>query len=579
MSRPIRILLRLGADRRASLGPTWPLLALFLVTTASGVALAAVLAPSSPLAATLTETPVPSGGWALPWSHRMEAPEVEQLQRLDAWRTTAAGGTALLALLALALVVAVWLERVRTLQEEMAVHRAVGARPGQVVLRLVGEMLPWAVAGVGVSGLVAWTLPAALGWHFPGVVEGPMPVGASLTLAAGILVALLHHERRWVFRSRSRPGILARLLTSPVSVAGLACAVLTSTGLVVLHGSAAPASAGVQAWTVPARLSAPDPEARVLAAGLWTGAEQAPWPRGLASAGTVGGTGHRDLVWVDCGRCFEGAMFVPFRTVEAEVHAVSADTFQALGLPVEAGRGVDPEADVGALSVAWVGRSLATRHFEGGQAVGRRIRIGYSNWIEVVGVVPDRPDGVGPGAWEVFVPLAQAGPSEVEAVTTGPAAAQDLAGYQGPDVRIGAARSPREARPVNRWGRLLLVGLGAAATGLFGLGVGRTERSRQRRTRLEVGLRKALGARRRALAAFWLGSLLRRVGLAALLGGWLSLFVGAALQQADGSIPSFDLRVWGAVALLMALSAAVGSWPSFARAAAATPHHALASPD
>jgi hypothetical protein len=77
---------------------------------------------------------------------------------------------------------------------------------------------------------------------------------------------------------------------------------------------------------------------------------------------------------------------------------VSGDYFQALGIPIVAGRTFGPEDRADAPAVVLVNQTMARRFWPDESPVGRRLRAGKATrdeWASVVGVVGDvRHDGL-----------------------------------------------------------------------------------------------------------------------------------------------------------------------------------------
>jgi putative ABC transport system permease protein len=99
---------------------------------------------------------------------------------------------------------------------------------------------------------------------------------------------------------------------------------------------------------------------------------------------------------------------VPLR---AGYRAVSPGYFRTLGVPLLAGREVEPRDTDKALPVVVVNRSFARRFFPDGRALGRRIQVMYGNISarQIIGVVGDlRHAGlVAPPEPEMYVPFEQ----------------------------------------------------------------------------------------------------------------------------------------------------------------------------
>jgi putative ABC transport system permease protein len=297
----------------------------------------------------------------------------------------------------------------------------------------------------------------------------------------------------------------------------------------------------------------------------------------LTSPGTVAGLGQSDKVTTDCGQCPWGTVYVQFHSVYATQYLVSADTFRTLGLRLEAGRSVRDSDDATAPLVAVVSHSLAAAHFQDQRAVGRRIQVGDApaRWYTVVGVVPDQlPRGFGGGFQPpaaVYLSVLQHPVSAVDLLvrTDGTPAADDgverqlraaLGSSYGATTRVSEARVlAAEAAPVRWFGRVFAlegwVMLAVAAIGTFVV-------LRLWVTSLlhELGIRRAVGARRRHLFRFVLA---RALGIAlggVAIGCWAGSLVWGSLTSVVAGLPAWDAGLAARFGMLLALTALVGAF-------------------
>jgi hypothetical protein len=357
------------------------------------------------------------------------------------------------------------------------------------------------------------------------------------------------------------------VLGSPVLIAAVGVAVLSCVGLLAAHAPGGGPVAEPGAVVVGASLSElPESDRRRSIVRFTEELGAAPEPIGVASAGAARGTGHADGVSTECGRCFEGGMPMPIKTVRAEVHALSQDTFPHLGLEVLRGRDFDDTVDVGPPSVAIVSEALANRHFERGQALGKRVRIGNGSWLTVVGVARDAVDVQNRFEYAVYVPLTQALPSEIEVLSGTAAAPTDaLAELAEDGALVAPPRTRAEVFAVHRWFRMLLMALGAVAVLVVGTGLWVAAANEARGTRFEMGLRRAVGAAARDLYGYCGAFLARRLITAVAVGVWLSLFLAAGLGKAYGAIPLIDGVALAPALAWVVLTYLLGSLPVLTR--------------
>ncbi len=319
---------------------------------------------------------------------------------LMAW---AVFGVAVLSLVALAAA------RTSQREREVVVRRAVGASRRVLLGGFLLEGLCLAAAALLAGGVVALlvTLQARAGW--PGRVPGWAPAAALLpvggllvVLIIGTLFPMLFARRREI----TEPADGGLALRLPALLIGCSLAVLATGMLVQRHAQQlarvpeADLSGGV---IVPVRF--PGGASGDSIAGLLRRVAAVPGLEiaSLTSPGAALGLGAVSKVRTDCGDCADGGLRIPIHVVSTTHQYVSADSFRALGLTVLEGRALTDADRAGAEPVAVVGRELARRHFQYGQAVGRVLMAGNdpNSWYRVVGVVEDRP---GPGLGATLLP-------------------------------------------------------------------------------------------------------------------------------------------------------------------------------
>jgi putative ABC transport system permease protein len=363
-----------------------------------------------------------------------------------------------------------------------------------------------------------------------------------------------------------------------VAIVALGFAALSGSWLLQRHGPAVPAPVGAPSLEI-FRTS-------VLNVGEdGRAAELERWQRGLAesgtrvgfaSAGTTRGTGVRLQSIIDCGACAQGGLPLPVRGVTVSVYAVAPDTFAHLGRSMARGRDFGWDVDRGTASVAIVNRALATDHFEGGVAIGRRLRFGDSDWLTVVGVVSDAPRSFHGDGYEVWLPIGQVVPGRLEVLTDGGTGVDRLVRAAAPaGAEMGEAVTLREVFGVHGWFSAAFGLLAPLTVLLVALGTWAAARSEARAATYEAGVRLALGARRHDVLRFLVGAVARRLALALGLGAWFALFLGAGLHHLPGAVPQFDPTIWLASAIVLTVVVVAASLPAWRRIVRITPTIAL----
>jgi predicted permease len=282
-----------------------------------------------------------------------------------------------------------------------------------------------------------------------------------------------------------------------------------------------------------------------------------------------------------------------------QVHHVSADYTNVLGIRLVAGR-LLTESDVSAaLPFAVVNERLARARLAGGSPIGRIVRLprlkdlpfsAANVAFEVVGVVHDTPNaGLGePIMPEIYVPFTVVGRSNLVVVRTAgdPAGltraivAQVYAVDQGQPVMAVMTldtllRDDAFATP--RFNLILLsvfagLGLALAIVGVYGVMSSAVAQERQ-----EIGIRMALGADAGSIARMVIarGSRLLLAGTALGLIG--SIAAGRLLVREVWRVSAFDPIAFGGVSLmLMIVGLLACAWPA-RRAARIDPIVALRS--
>lgn len=488
-------------------------------------------------------------------------------------------------IVAIITIIAVAAARSSSRAQELVVRRAVGA----------SRRLLLAAAGVEAAAVAALALVVggSLGVTGSGIAlahwSGPVTAGGYQVAATvvGILVALLGLGFVWPVTSARRRTPLggrrgrALELVLPALQLGISLTVLAAAALLVRHAAHLGGTGRATGNGLLFEVQVPTPHSADRAASyaallrtLHGGSESG--RASLTSPGTLVGIGTGDGVLTDCGQCFWGGIYVPFRLPYATHYLVSADTFGMLHLPVIAGRPLADADDWNAPRVAVVSRSLARDDFRQGQAVGRRIQIGHApaTWYTVVGVVADQlPTAFGGGLqspYAVYLSVLQHPAHAVDLLVRAPgdtsrtaaAVRHALAATLGAGVTVEheteRQRVAREAAPIWWFGDLFgvegWVMLAVATLGTFvvmWLWVASVTH--------DLAVRRAVGARRRDVLRYVLS---RAVGVAA--GGvavalWCGVMLWDTLTSIVAGLPPWEPGVLLRYAVLLAITACAGA--------------------
>jgi len=477
-------------------------------------------------------------------------------------------GTAFAALaVAFLTILGLFVARASQRAPEIALRRAVGAsRAG-----LLGSTLLEA----GALSVVALTLGTVIGiigaqvalGGWPGILlAGSNRAGAAVALVIAIAIglgAVLPAALAPRRRIAERPAQPLNLIV-PAFQLGVSLLVLTAGAVLTRQASSRIAPARVAAGSgqvfeiTPPHL-APAELGRRYAGILEHLANRSDLDTvSLTSPGALVGLGTVSVVTTVCGLCLEGGIRAPWHFESAVHQFVSADSFQAMGVSVLAGRGITANDRWDSPRVAVVSRGLALRHFQNGIAIGRMIRIGNdTEWHQVVGVVDD-PPAVGLGAalqppYAVYLSILQHPVSSVELLVRPRNGALD--GSLRPGIwrilrpRAGDVAQLSESQllatqvaPLEWFGRWFGVEgwsmLALAVTGAFVL-----MRLWVLSLLAELGLRRAVGATRGKVLALVLGRA-ALVGLGGLgVAIWLGPVAWDVLGGVVGNLPAWDVGV------------------------------------
>ena len=530
------------------------------------------------------------------------------------------GAVALLLGLACANVAALLLARGDGRRRELAVRRALGARRGRLVRQLLAESTLLALGGAVVGAALAWTATRAVVALAPAGVPrlaearvdaGVLAFATLVALATGLgfglvpALALSRGDLAATLREGGRGGTAGpaqQRTQRTLATAQVALAVLLVVGSGLFLRSLAAlrrVDLGFQprgVLTARVALPAADyPDAAAQIAfydALADGAARLPGVRAAAMTrllpltGTIG----------DWSITIEGRPANPRENPNGDWQVVTPGYFEAMGIGLVRGRTLSRADRAGTPPVAVVNRVMAERYWPGGDAVGRRFRLGSDErpWVTIVGVVDVvRHNAVleAPRAEMYLTPAhfaAQAG-SAPRAMTVVLRVAGDPLRVVAPlratvraldpnvpvaDVQtLGTVVDTALAGP--RFTTALLGAFAALALLVAAVGVHGLLALMVAQRAPELGIRLALGAGRGSIAALVLGHGVRVAGAGAALG----LVGAAALSRTLGALvygvrPLDPLTFLAVPALLVVVTVVACTVPAW-RAARTDPRRVL----
>jgi predicted permease len=499
------------------------------------------------------------------------------------------------------------LVRAANRRQEMTMRRALGASRGRLIRQLLTESLLLAATGAS-AGLVAalWAkdvLPVM--FEADVVLDTRMDVPAiafagGVTAVAALAFGMAHAVR--ATRVEPTPGLISAAGTAgarraPIARTLIGVQVAASLVLLVLAGLLVRTLVNYSRVDVgfdPGRMmvfqidpgrSAGNPASAVDLYERLAGAiESVPGVRSvtLSAYPVVAQSAWIDTVRPDPGGEAHGAY----------IQAVRWNFFETMGMPIVAGRSLQPSDVVGTVPVAVINAAMARQLFGGTSAVGRSFAfvngVERNVLIQVVGIVRDAKYSNlrEPAPPTLFRPYTQVPPRRmtVEVRTEGDALALT------PNVRAAVQRIDAGLPLINvrtqeqqmadtirgpRTFSLLTgvsgaIGLLLACVGLYGV----VSYDAKRRTG-EIGVRMALGAGRSDVLRLVMGQTLWIVTGGVLLGLVLAAAGSRVVADQLFGVEPFDpSTVAAAVALLMLVAGLAGYLPA-RRAARLDPTQAL----
>ncbi|MDP6371164.1 MAG: ABC transporter permease [Vicinamibacterales bacterium] len=313
--------------------------------------------------------------------------------------------------------------------------------------------------------------------------------------------------------------------------------------------------------------------------------------RALPGVRTVGAANQMPFVG---GRSFPPTSIeTPTEVVEANIHtaSVTPEYFQAMTIPVVAGRVFNVDDRPGSPPVAIINQAMASQFWPGESPLGRRVRENSNDepaWRTVVGVIGDVKYGLRdtgtpaihvpfqqrPTRWEIVVVKSDIPPRDVIA------SAREVVHSLEADLPVEFSLLPdrirdSEAVVAGRFVVAVVGGLAGAAGLLAVLGIyGVLAYTVAQRTQ-EIGIRMALGAGTGNVVRSVVGRglLLSAVGLAVGAGG--AVAAGRLVESQLFGVSPSDPATLAAVVCLVLVATLAASWIPARRATRIAPIDAL----
>lgn len=498
-------------------------------------------------------------------------------------------------------------------RQEMAVRTALGATWTRLASQVLIEGLVLAVAGGAVGVLLAWQLAPALAALVPETtrVPGLRDVGLNVpvvvfTVAASVVAALLFggisclsltsHEQRSalaVARGTTMTG-RARRAASLLVVAEVALAAVLLVGAGLTLRSFAnliavdPGFRTANVLTVQVALPVaryPTPQSRAdLYARAFSTLTALPEIEHAGVAAVTPLTGNNWTVPFD-----RADKPVPsgVRPPDVGWQASTGGYFQALGIPLRAGRLFDDRDAAIPVAPVIISESTAREYFPNESPLGRRLKNG-DNELEIVGVVGDirRAALTDAPRADMYFPFVRFADSQstlfvrttADPMLAFPALRTALRGLE-PNIVLHRVRTMEEvasaSTAITQLAMRLLAGFAALALTLAAIGIyGVMAYSVRRRTR-ELGTRLALGASRADIIRLVMreGGVITVAGVA--VGLTSGVLAARSLSAVLFGVPPSDPWSMVAAAVLLGLTAMAACYLPARRAARVDPAQTL----
>ena len=517
------------------------------------------------------------------------------------------------------------LARTSAREREMAVRSALGAGRWRLARYLLAESLILALLGATGGALLAWwsvpllrgSVPASLSQYVPGwsgLAMNQRALGFSVVLA--ILSALIFGALPALRASRpelaaslkegghgatgSRGGRLRRVLV--VSEFALALVLLVSAGLMIRSvRNLLATDTGINAERHLLTMSLELPKNRydgaartgALYTRLRSDVGALPGVRSVSAISTLPLSHDRNFASFNVS----GRPPIPRANAPTALSLiVMPGYFQALGIPLVAGRDFTAHDDSAASRVAIVSETMARRYWPGEDAIGQGLDL-YGAQYRIIGVAADVRDQMehAPSS-TIYQPELQLGyrnltlvlrtacPPQARRCEPSALAATIRHAISSMDASIAVTEVRTMPQVVSEyvspWSLLmaLLTIFAALALVVAGIGVYGVMAYAVRERTHEIGIRMALGAGRKEVIGMVVRNAMRLVVWGTAIGVLGALAAARVLSSLllYGVSPT-DPAVMGGVAALLAVVALLASWLPARRASAVDPMVALRS--